>query len=209
MPPGLDFDEAIGDCMSRLYNGVLSRRDFFRIGDWDEYDPGEEARALIQQGVDSLSDQDLARLNRLLIEALFPGPWRSQRERGGYLFETHASYWLNLLVDVEIGSCSENRPVSRDWKRDAPPPRGWLVHETPCPRPTAGGSGRHDVNDPGDLLRFRHSCFGVEPATPRFLSTGFHQVAPIVVQAGLMHPGELMAIENPEAHLHRGCPGPS
>jgi len=37
---------------------------------------------------------------------------------------------------------------------------------------------------------------------PRQLSAGFHQVFPIVVQLGLMRPGELIAIENPEVHLH-------
>ena len=34
------------------------------------------------------------------------------------------------------------------------------------------------------------------------MSTGFHQLAPIVVQAGLLHQNEIMAVENPEAHLH-------
>ena len=34
------------------------------------------------------------------------------------------------------------------------------------------------------------------------MSTGFHQLAPIVVQAGLLYQNELMAVENPEAHLH-------
>ena len=34
------------------------------------------------------------------------------------------------------------------------------------------------------------------------MSSGFHQVAPIIVQAGLMKKNEVMCIENPEVHLH-------
>ena len=34
------------------------------------------------------------------------------------------------------------------------------------------------------------------------MSTGFHQLAPIVVQAGLLRQNEIMAVENPEVHLH-------
>jgi len=34
------------------------------------------------------------------------------------------------------------------------------------------------------------------------LSSGFHQLAPIVIQAGLMRRNEIFAIENPEVHLH-------
>ena len=56
------------------------------------------------------------------------------------------------------------------------------------------------------VTRVIDRCFGtgrvgtVQP--PRQLSAGFHQVFPIVVQLGLMRPGELIAIENPEVHLH-------
>jgi hypothetical protein len=44
----------------------------------------------------------------------------------------------------------------------------------------------------------------VHPVTvkPLQLSSGFHQVAPMVVQAGVMRRGELLCIENPEVHLH-------
>jgi len=34
------------------------------------------------------------------------------------------------------------------------------------------------------------------------MSTGFHQLAPIVVQLALLHRNEIMSVENPEAHLH-------
>jgi predicted ATPase len=34
------------------------------------------------------------------------------------------------------------------------------------------------------------------------MSSGFHQVAPIIIQAGLMMKHEILCIENPEVHLH-------
>lgn len=58
-------------------------------------------------------------------------------------------------------------------------------------------------HDPLDLQRFLHPCFGNDlPSWPQNLSAGFHQIAPAVVQAGLMLPQELMVLENPEVHLH-------
>ncbi len=56
------------------------------------------------------------------------------------------------------------------------------------------------------VTRVIDPCFGagrfgaVQP--PRQLSAGFHQVFPFIVQLGLMRPHELIAIENPEVHLH-------
>jgi ABC-type ATPase involved in cell division len=37
---------------------------------------------------------------------------------------------------------------------------------------------------------------------PSSFSSGFHQIAPMIVQSGLMKPSEICAIENPEVHLH-------
>jgi predicted ATPase len=55
------------------------------------------------------------------------------------------------------------------------------------------------------LARIRHPCFGDrggELQPPKSLSAGFHQVAPMIVQASVMRPMELFVIENPEVHLH-------
>jgi hypothetical protein len=40
------------------------------------------------------------------------------------------------------------------------------------------------------------------PQVPKQFSSGFHQLFPIIVQLGVMRPGELLSIENPEVHLH-------
>ena len=42
----------------------------------------------------------------------------------------------------------------------------------------------------------------VLPAAPVHMSSGFHQVAPIIIQAGLMMANEILCVENPEVHLH-------
>jgi len=91
------------------------------------------------------------------------------------------------------------------WIKGSNPPRGFLVHSEPRPRPlNLKVYGRRVDSEPENLNRFEHPCFGGSDvlAAPALLSAGFHQVAPIVAQAGLMQLGELIAIENPEAHLH-------
>jgi predicted ATPase len=40
------------------------------------------------------------------------------------------------------------------------------------------------------------------PAAPVHMASGFHQLAPIIIQAGLMRANEVLCVENPEVHLH-------
>ncbi len=39
---------------------------------------------------------------------------------------------------------------------------------------------------------------------PGYFSAGLHQVAPILVQMNMMRMNEVLAVENPEVHLHPG-----
>ncbi len=55
--------------------------------------------------------------------------------------------------------------------------------------------------DSGELNRFTNAYL-TGPQVPKQLSSGFHQLFPIIVQLGVMGPGELLSIENPEVHLH-------
>lgn len=55
--------------------------------------------------------------------------------------------------------------------------------------------------DDADLGRFTNA-FLTGAQVPRQLSSGFHQLFPIIVQLAVMRPGELLSIENPEVHLH-------
>ena len=65
------------------------------------------------------------------------------------------------------------------------------IEDDPCENPTNYRRYNSDVLW-GDGLPFGPSCF----------SSGFHQIAPMIVQSGLMKKSELVAIENPEVHLH-------
>jgi energy-coupling factor transporter ATP-binding protein EcfA2 len=52
-----------------------------------------------------------------------------------------------------------------------------------------------------DLWRFTNPCL-CQSQGPAQLSSGFHQLMPIIVQAAVMRRGEILAIDNPEVHLH-------
>jgi predicted ATPase len=53
------------------------------------------------------------------------------------------------------------------------------------------------------MARIDHGCFGGgSPQPPSQMSAGFHQLLPIIVQTGLMFRNEILAVENPEVHLH-------
>lgn len=53
-------------------NGLLARRDLYAATAWPAADLGPEARDLARREIQSLTGDELARLNRLLIEAAFP-----------------------------------------------------------------------------------------------------------------------------------------
>lgn len=53
-------------------NKAIADRSLYDSAAWQQIELNDEARALRDQGVESLSDNDLARFNRLLLEAAFP-----------------------------------------------------------------------------------------------------------------------------------------
>lgn len=66
------FVQTMGELREEL-NAMLRRREFYDAKAWsDKPLASEEGRVLLQRGVDKLNDQELARLNRLLLEAAFP-----------------------------------------------------------------------------------------------------------------------------------------
>lgn len=75
--------------------------------------------------------------------------------------------------------------------KTAIPDRKYCMEEEPSENPTYYGRYTSDVLW-GEGLAFGPSCF----------SSGFHQIAPMIVQSGLMKKFEVAAIENPEVHLH-------
>jgi len=65
-------DDATAATLTTAFNGVLSRRDFYTKEDFGELTLPQPVTDLIGRGVDSLPDDDLVRLNRLLLAAAYP-----------------------------------------------------------------------------------------------------------------------------------------
>jgi energy-coupling factor transporter ATP-binding protein EcfA2 len=137
-------------------------------------------------------------------------------------FELFVSFWLERLVDTRVSMFHdelESESISDEWLNPDPDkgPNGFLVEPQPEWEST---DLEKRLLHPNDILgklpyykmdRFQHRCFGnLRPTDkhgkvatpPRPLSEGFHQIAPMVVQAALMRRYEILAIENPEVHLH-------
>ncbi|MEX2187695.1 MAG: ABC transporter permease [Pirellulales bacterium] len=72
-----------GDVRSALNEAVHSR-ELYDQRAWADYELGDEARGLIERGVDSLDDEEVERLNRLLIEAAL-GRFLNVAETRSYL----------------------------------------------------------------------------------------------------------------------------
>lgn len=113
--------------------------------------------------------------------------------------------WLSVLCGVRLEPRHAVDPQMRV--------RQWTFHGKNALRAASVPSSPFllkplavNYDSTGKTTRLIFPTFGmgefgtVQP--PRQLSAGFHQVFPIVVQLGLMRHGELIAVENPEAHLH-------
>ncbi|CAN5626874.1 hypothetical protein BH11PLA2_BH11PLA2_49940 [soil metagenome] len=201
-----DEFEAIAQAFVAICNNLINRRDFF-LSDVRSSLEGDAAE-LADKGVDKLSYSEVRRFNRRLIEATFNKSSKLIRRIPRFNLEMYVSYWLNKLVrtkiihrDIESGS------LDQYWLDHSNPPVGFLENLSPEEWGSKADRWADGIpNGPADdLNRFLHVCFGYlspMPVTPRFLSAGFHQIAPIIVQAALMQKCEVMAIENPEVHLH-------
>lgn len=93
------------------------------------------------------------------------------------------------------------------WTDTEDPPSGFLDRFRPDDaRAQAFAKAISDEEDLSDLNIYTSDLFGEEaggrPTSPVHMSSGFHQIAPMVVQAGLMRNNEVLCIENPEVHLH-------
>jgi hypothetical protein len=212
-----------------LLNGLLGRQDLFPRDCWlqhgecrDEdgeiqeysYSGDVEIENYARHDAEHLSPRDAARLNRLLIEQALNGPspvvLNGPVESSAYVLEEYVSYWMRRLTDTAISLLELLEPALQyeQWRLIGPSqgrnficgPTGFLLTPDSHQWLLAGG---HEWQ----LQRVMHPCFGdglivgtVQP--PRQLSSGFHQVFPIIVQLALMRQGEFVGIENPEVHLH-------
>jgi hypothetical protein len=179
----------------------------------------DEAIYLVRRGPENLAEDEVLRLNRLLIECLFPGGLAITQHRAGFLFNTYVSFWLERLAGARSRVRGGHGHLVRgnagslaDCWRDpdgSDPPLGYLVHGEPRPQPLPGGGYYHTrgegyETDPATTIRYGTPSIADPdlPASPAWLSGGFHQVFPMIVQAGLMRRNEMMSLENPEVHLH-------
>ena len=62
----------LADDLREEINKIIDRPDFYEADAWNDVSLGKEARGLIEDGPDELSAQRRARLNRLLLEAVYP-----------------------------------------------------------------------------------------------------------------------------------------
>ena len=108
-------EDEFKDCLAKLLSSVLASRELFSPCwlphdtpplDERDYQGDPEITHLVSKGIESLSQRDLERLNRILVEDalrhyLFwqvgSRPWGSS-----YLFEEHVSFWTKVLTDVEV-----------------------------------------------------------------------------------------------------------
>ena len=197
------MDEVFCGLLSHLFERILPDRSLYREGLWPELP--DEARELVDEGLEDLKDQDLMRLNFLLIRQAFLEYFKESLvfARSVYLVETYVGLWLQHLAQAvpsmhDIDADSSH--AAQYWTGGDRLPTGLLVRESP-----------HRENwqqfPAWRTGKFEHPCFPNEmalEAAPEMLSAGFHQILPVIVQFALMKSHEILCVENPEVHLHPG-----
>ena len=110
-----------------------------------------------------------------------------------YIFDTYCNEWLKNLLDISLNTVFAVSGAG-EWMKNEPMPNGYLVESVPNAQIRLEGGGADIYHNP---------CFEADlPVTPVRMSAGFHQVAPMIVQSGLIARNEMLCIENPEVHLH-------
>lgn len=110
--------------------------------------------------------------------------------------EEFVSRWTDLLLKTRLAYSYDTYSV---WSQDSElgkAPTGSLSSDE------LSDDYQGDLIDANSLSRILHPSFSNEPQGPRQMSSGFHQIFPIIVQVALMRQREVLAIENPEVHLH-------
>jgi len=110
---------------AELLNQALRRRDLYDRDLWPDLDAATSA--LVGKGIASLTDDEIEKLNRRLIESAFSGVIR---EHPGLVFETYYSAWLNRLLGARQLDFDSAESPAEDWSGDQPP-SGFLVKFTP------------------------------------------------------------------------------
>lgn len=197
----LDLEAESQKLAAAALNAALTSDSLYAPAAWPDLS-GVEARDLVSRAGTGLDASERHRLNRVLIEQTFPEEIGS-RPAHSYTFGLWYAYWMRHLVDASpLDRDSSGAMLADAWRSGSDRPSGLLRSLTPQPEVEE----RSDFIAPRALGRYTHPCFGRDgyAAAPANMSSGFHQVAPIVVQTGLLARGETLTIENPEVHLHPG-----
>lgn len=121
----------------------------------------------------------------------------------GYDFRAFFSEWLRRLVGVEVRDTPNTMDDVPSWQSNGPPPTGHVADVAPPPPLPDDAASRSGAREPRSLERYQSSTFPAwKGAAPANMSSGFHQIAPILVQTALAQPNEIVGVENPEVHLH-------
>lgn len=118
-----------------------------------------------------------------------------------YLFETYFCYWMERLVGAYPAIATfEEYGMHFEWC-SGNPPDGYLLY---CPSREVRLRLLEVDLEEESADRYYHKCYGGTGLTThqQNMSAGFHQIAPMVVQLGLMERGECLCFENPEVHIH-------
>jgi hypothetical protein len=181
---------------TRILNESLKRRDLYHSSFAESL--GEEAKRLLDQGLERLDVGDIERFNRMLIDAAFadlvdPHP--------GLVFDTYYAVWLKKLLGTLTRRHGRNDTAAFYWTDPENPPIGFLERFRPDDDRARAFASEDDLRNLNLYTSPLFGEMGLE-AAPVHMSSGFHQIAPMVVQAGLMRANEVLCIENPEVHLH-------
>jgi hypothetical protein len=201
-----------GRSLRRMMSSWHALREAVRQVQGDYPDDLAGERAFWQGLVSRLPANEISAMNRLLIESVFPN---LLRPHPGFAFITYYSVWLTRLLGIRLDDDGDF--PAEDWCGKEPP-CGFLFDYAPDEqrRREFGVSGTFDVDSSGheewipdetfedqrSLNRLLSPPLVYLPAAPALMSSGFHQVSPIIIQAGLMMANEILCIENPEVHLH-------
>ena len=119
-----ELEKRIRESIADMFNRLLPRRDLYEPEAWDGVELGDEASMLLDRGIGGLGQSDIARLNRLLIEAAFPfleadlwpqffsdvnciALWTSSEKILTRLYSV--LHWFHKRLEVNVKKPRENR----------------------------------------------------------------------------------------------------
>jgi hypothetical protein len=187
------FQREWAEWAEQLLNECLPRRDLYHSSLAEFLT--EDSKEILNRGLEVVEDSEITRFNRMLLDAAFS---EFLHQHPGPVFETFCDSWLRRMLGTSGGA-------EIFWTDpDNYPPNGYLERFVPDDERARTLGGEEELRD---LNIYSGPLFGETgrsglPAAPGDMSSGFHQVAAMVVQAGLMRANEVLCIENPEVHLH-------